>query len=475
MFNKETYIERRNLLKKNMKSGIILITGNSESSTDYTHNTYTFLQDGSFRYYFGIDRPDMFGVIDIDNNIEYIFGYDYTISDIIWVGNQPTLKESAASVGIKNTGSLEDLKNFLSNNKNRKVSFQPQYREKNIITLSELLEKTPKNIKESHSEELCYAIANQRNYKTPEEIEKIEEAVNITRKMQLIAMQTAKVGMKEYEVVASIQKVLLENHSSNSFTTICSIHGETLHNHHYENTLESGRMLLVDCGAKTPSGYCGDMTTTYPVDEKFTPKQAEIYNVLIDAYNHAESILRAGITYKEVHLATCREITKGLKKLGLIIGDVDEAVSNGVHALFMPHGLGHMMGLDVHDMESFGEKIVGYNGEEKSTQFGLASLRLGRILEVGFVFTVEPGIYFIPQLIKKWKDEGINSKYLNFEKINEYLDFGGMRYEGDYIIEKNGSRRLGIQMPKTVEEVEAERAKLTKIRVLHQIIIIFLL
>ena len=463
MFNQDTYINRRNLLKETMKSGIILITGNSESSTDCADNVYTFLQDGSFRYYFGIDRPDMFGVIDVDNNIDYIFGYDYTISDIIWVGNQPTLKESASSVGIENTGSLEELEMFLSQNRDRNLHFQPQYREKNIITLGEWLEKTPQEIKKLHSEELCYAIANQRNYKTPEEVKKIEDAVNITRKMHLAAMQTAKVGMKEYEVVANIQKVVLENHSSNSFTTICSIHGETLHNHHYGNTLESGKMLLVDCGAKTSSGYCGDMTTTYPVDAKFTSKQAEIYNILIDAYDHTESILKSGITYKDVHLATCRKITIGLKELGLIVGDVEEAVKNGVHALFMPHGLGHMMGLDVHDMENFGEVIVGYNGEAKSTQFGLSSLRMGRVLEDGFVFTVEPGIYFIPQLIEKWKSENINSEYLNFDKINEYIDFGGMRYEGDYVIEEGISRRLGMKMPKTIEEVEAERAKAYKI------------
>jgi len=218
-------------------------------------------------------------------------------------------------------------------------------------------------------------------------------------------------------------------------------------------------MILLDCGAKSISGYCGDMTTTFPVDPKFTPKQATIYNILIDAFNHAESILKAGITYKEVHLATCYNIAKGLKGLGLIKGDLDEVIKNGAHALFMPHGLGHMLGMDVHDMENFGEVIVGYNGQPKSTQFGLSSLRLGRVLEDGFVFTLEPGIYFIPELIKKWKNEGINSKFLNFEIIEEYLNFGGMRYEGDYVIENGISRRMGLKMPKTIEEVEIERAK----------------
>jgi Xaa-Pro aminopeptidase len=275
-------------------------------------------------------------------------------------------------------------------------------------------------------------------------------------------MQTAKPGMKEYEVVAKIQETALENDSVVSFPIICTINGQTLHNNYYGNTLESGRMLLTDCGAKTSTGYCGDMTSTFPVDEKFTPKQAEIYNILIDAYNHAESILEVGITYKDVHLATCKKITEGLQKLGLMIGDLDKSVKNGAHALFMPHGLGHMMGLDIHDMENYGEVIVGYGGEAKSTQFGLASLRMGRTLENGFVFTVEPGIYFIPQLIKKWKDEGINKEFLNFEKIEEYLDFGGVRHEGDYVIENGKARRLGMKMPKTIEEIEIERAKAYK-------------
>jgi len=463
MFNKETFIQRRkklrNEFKKFKKSGLILITGNSEASMDYLDNTYDFKQDSTFRYYFGIDRADMFGLIDLTNDKDYIFGYDYTIDDIVWMGPQESLRDEATNFGIKNTGSYEDLKVFIKYNNDKEVYYQPQYRGENIITLGELLNKTNDEIKDGSSKELCYAIANQRNYKSPEEIIEIEKAVNVTRDMHLRAMRTAKKGMKEYEVTANIQEVVLKNHCTNSFPTICSTNGQTLHNHYHGNTLESGKMLLIDSGAKSNSGYCGDMTTTFPVDEKFTPKQAEVYNILIDAYNHTESILRAGITYKEVHLSTCYKIIEGLKSLGLIKGDLDKAIENGVQALFMPHGLGHMMGMDVHDMENFTEVIVGYNGEEKSTQFGLASLRLGRVLEDGFVFTVEPGIYFIPELIKKWKDEKINSEFLNFEKIEEYLDFGGIRYEGDYVIEDGKGRRLGLKMPKTVKEVEAERAK----------------
>jgi len=462
MFTKETYIERRKKLMETMESGIILIPGNGDASMDYLANTYHFIQDSTFRYYFGLDRADMFGVIDIDNNKEYLFGYDYTITDIVWRGPQPTLREEADSIGIKNIGSFEDLKKFIGGKLDSDIHFHPQYRGKNMIILGELLGKTPKEIESGHSEKLSYAVANQRNYKSAEEIIEIEKAVNITRAMHLKAMQTAKPEMKEYEIVAELQKTAIENHSVVSFPIICTINGQTLHNNYYGNTLKSGRMLLTDCGAKTSSGYCGDMTSTFPVDEKFTPKQAEIYNILIDAYDHAESILKVGITYKDVHLATCKKIAEGLKGLGLIVGDIEEVIKNGAHALFMPHGLGHMMGLDIHDMENYGEVIVGYNGEAKSTQFGLASLRMGRTLENGFVFTVEPGIYFIPQLIKKWKDEGINKEFLNFEKIEEYLDFGGVRHEGDYVIEDGKPRRLGMKMPKTIEEIETERAKAYK-------------
>jgi Xaa-Pro aminopeptidase len=459
MFNKETYIERRQKLSDSMKSGIILIPGNGEASMDYLANTYHFVQDATFRYFFGINRADMFGVIDIDNNKEYLFGYDYTISDIIWRGSQPTLREEANSIGVNNIGSLDELRSFIEKNLDREIHYHPQYRGKNMIFLSELLRKSPKEVENGHSEKLSYAVTNLRNYKTSEEIEAIEEAVNVTRAMHLRAMQVAKPGMSEFEVMAEIQKTALEHNSHTSFPIICTINGQTLHNNYYGNKLESGRLLLTDCGAKTTSGYCGDMTSTFPVDEKFTEKQKKIYNILIDAYNHAESILRPGVTFKEVHLETCKKIADGLKNLGLLVGDIDEIVDNGAHALFMPHGLGHMMGLDIHDMENYGEVIVGYNGEAKSTQFGLSALRLGRTLEEGFVFTVEPGIYFIPQLVEKWKKEGINSQYLNFDKIEEYLDFGGVRHEGDYVIENGKARRLGMKMPKTIEEVEAERAK----------------
>jgi Xaa-Pro aminopeptidase len=463
MFSKETYIERRKKLKETMKSGIILITGNGESSTDYLHNTYHFVQDGTFRYYFGIDRADMFGVIDLDNDKEYIFGYDYTIDDVIWMGVQPSLEVEASNFGINNTGSYNDLKSFLATNSYREIHYQPQYRGDNIINLSELLGTTPNEIKNGSSDKLCYAVDNQRNYKTPEEITELENAINVTRAMHLEAMQTARADMKEYEVVANVEGTTLGNQCTTSFPTICSTNGQTLHNHYHGNTLVSGRMLLLDCGAKNTAGYCGDMTTTFPVDPKFTPKQAEIYNILITAFDHAESILKVGRSYKDIHLETCTKIAEGLKTLGFIVGDVDEAVKNGVHALFMPHGLGHMLGLEVHDMENFGEVIVGYNGEAKSTQFGLSALRMGRILEDGFVFTVEPGIYFIPDLIKKWKNERTNSEFLNFDKIEEYLDFGGMRYEGDYVMENGNARRLGMKMPKTIEEIELERAKAYKL------------
>jgi len=244
-----------------------------------------------------------------------------------------------------------------------------------------------------------------------------------------------------------------------SFPTISTINGQILHNEHYANELISGRMMLVDCGAKIESGYCGDMTTSYPVDKKFNERQRDLYNILINAYNHGETAMKAGTLYKDVHLEVATKLAEGLRAKNILKGRVEDIVANGAHALFMPHGLGHMIGLDVHDMENIGEKIVGYGNEKRSTQFGLSALRMGRELENGFTFTMEPGIYFIPELIKKWHKEGVNSNFINFDEVEKYLDFGGMRYEGDYVIENGKGRRLGKKMPKSVEEVECERAK----------------
>jgi len=461
MFGKDIYIERRRKLKESVKEGVVLICGNDESPMNYADNCFQFTQDSTFLYFYGIDRAGLFGLIDLDNDKEYIFGTDFTIDDTVWMGPLSFLNEEALKCGIENTGEISDLTALLAEAKSagRSIHYTHQYRHLNIINLSKWLDVSVDEVNEDISEELTYAVTALRNVKSEEEITELHKATNVTRAMHLAAMKYAKAGMKEYEVAAKITQVAKSYNATHSFFTICTRNGQTLHNHNHSNTLQEGDLLLIDCGARLDNGYCGDMTTTVPVSGKFTEKQGDMYSLLIKMYDSAEALLKPGITFKEVHLEVCRTLAAGMVERGLMKGDIKDIVASGAHALFMPHGLGHMIGLDVHDMENFGEKIVGYNGEEKSTQFGLKSLRLGRTLETGFAFTVEPGIYFIPELIEKWKTEGTNSAFLNFDKIEEYLDFGGMRYEGDYVITEDSFTRLGDKMPKYSNEIEKIRGE----------------
>jgi len=450
-FNKETYINRRKHLIQNIKNGIIILCGNDLVPMNYASNTFHFVQDATFLYYFGINKEGYIGIIDIDNHKEYLYGPNPTIEDIIWEGDLPSLDSIAEEIGVENTINYKDLFHLLKDNQ---VHYINQHSPSSKMKLAELLSENPYKINEKSSYTLMEIIANQRNQKSAEEIEIMEQEARIGKAMHMKALEIAKVGMKEYEVEAEIRKVALENNSQLSFPSIVTINGQILHNPNYNGTLEEGKLLLVDAGSRGAHGYCSDMTSTIPVGGKFSAKQKDMYELLIEMYEKAESLIKPKITYKEVHLEVCKVLTKGMIKRGLMTGAVDEIVKNGAHALFMPHGLGHMIGLDVHDMENFGEELVGYGGEDKSTQFGLSSLRLGRTLEEGFVFTVEPGIYFIPELIKKWKNENKFMEFINYEKVEEYIEFGGMRYEGDYVITSNGARLLGGYRPRYAHEIE---------------------
>lgn len=450
-FTKETYINRRKVLAQNIKNGVILLCGNDLVPMNYASNTYHFVQDATFLYYFGINKEGFIGIIDIDNGKEYLHGPNPSIEDIIWEGDLPSLTSTAEKIGIENTIEFDEIRNLL---KDAKVHYINQYSPSSKMKLADLLNENPYKINENSSYSLMEAIANQRNTKFPEEIEIMEQEAKVGKAMHMKALEIAKVGMKEYEVEAEIRKVALENNSQLSFPSIVTINGQILHNPNYNGTLEDGKLLLVDAGSRGNHGYCSDLTSTIPVNGKFTPKQKDMYELLIEMYEKAESLIKPRITYKEIHLEVCKVLAKGMIKRGLMTGDADDIVKNGVHALFMPHGLGHMIGLDVHDMENFGEELVGYEGEAKSTQFGLSSLRLGRTLEEGFVFTVEPGIYFIPQLISKWKNENKFSEFIIYEKVEEYLDFGGMRYEGDYVVTSDGARLLGGYRPRYAHEIE---------------------
>lgn len=457
MFDKNIYISRREKLKELVGNGLILIMGNSELPMSYPDNAYNFIQDSSFLYYFGLNSPDLVGVIDIDNNKDYIFGKEFTIDDIIWMGQQQTFKERAAEVGIENFVELEELEKTLKNAKDKGqfIHFTNQYRLENSLKISKLLDLNLDDVNRKFSKKLVTEIIKMRELKKDYEVLELEKATNATREMHLTAMKNVKPEMKGYELVALLEAAAKKHNATTSFHTICTTNGQILHNHFHGNTLKEGDIVLLDCGARLENGYCGDMTTVFPVSGKFDSRQKDIYSLLIEMFNRAEECTKPKVTNSYVHLEVCKTLAKGLVERGIMEGDVEEIVSAGAHALFFPHGLGHMIGLDVHDMENFGEDNVGYDDTTKrATQFGLKSLRMGKELKPGHVLTIEPGIYFIPELIERWERENKFKEYINYEEVKKYLDFGGMRYEGDFLITENGNRRLGDKMPKYDYEVE---------------------
>ncbi len=426
---------------------------------NYKDNPYHFRQDSSFSYYFGLNTAGLCGIIDVDSGDEYIFGNDSTIDDVIWMGVSPTIKELSLKVGVAKTGSLNDLDVFILQNfkQDRQIHFLPSYRAEHDVKISKWLKMNPCQVRDAASLELTLAVISQRNYKTEEEVREIEKGVNISLGMHVEAMKMTRPGMKEAEVAAAVEAIALANEGHVSFPVIATINGQTLHNHYHGNTIRKGDLFLLDCGAETPLYYAGDLSSTFPVDKKFTTEQKEIYQVSLDAHNFAISLLKPGRSFKEVHLTTAKKMVEGLSALGFMKGNPDDAVAVGAHALFFPCGLGHMMGLDIHDMEGLGEQYVGYDNEPKSTQFGLKSLRLGRKLEPGFVLTIEPGIYFIPELIDLWKSENKFKEFLNYNKIEAYRNFGGCRNEEDFLITEDGYQLLGKPKPKAISDVEALR------------------
>jgi len=434
--------------------------GNQESPMNYQDNIYPFRQDSNFLYFLGIDKPDLAAVIDIDAGETTLYGDDLTIDSIIWMGPHTSMKELAARSGVKKNGAYSELEGTLKKalKEKRKIHFLPPYRAENKFLFSEWLGIPYQKLKEEASVDLIKAVVKQAVNKSAEEVAEIEKAVNVTGILHTSIMKAAKAGMKETELVGLVEGIARSSDGRLSYPAIVSINGQTLHNHYYGNTLKEGQLLLADVGFETSMHYAGDITRTTPVSKTFTQKQKDIYNIVLEAEVKAIGALKPGTPYKEIHLLAAIIVMEGLKSLGLMKGNTEEAVAQGAHALFFPHGLGHMMGLDVHDMEDLGEHYVGYNDEiERSTQFGLAYLRLGRPLQPGFVLTVEPGIYFIPELIDLWKSEGKFTDFINYEKVESYKDFGGIRIEDNVLITEDSYRILGDPIPKTVEEVEALR------------------
>ena len=458
MFETSVYKNRRARLKEKVKSGLVLILGNGEAPANYTDNTYKFRQDSSFLYFFGLNQPGFAGVIDIDSGDEYLFGNDVDMDDIIWMGPQPSVKDMAARVGVSKTAPFARLADCMKTaiSQGRRIHFLPPYRFRNMLLLEELLGIRPALVKNYASLELIKAVVDLRSVKEPCEIEEITKACNIGYEMHTAAMRNCKPGVKEQYIAGLIEGIAASYGSLVSFPVILSQNGETLHNHDHSQILQEGRMMLTDAGAEEVSHYCSDFTRTVPVGGKFLTRQKEVYNIVLAANNKAIEIAKPGVTYQYVHLEVCKVLAQGLKDLGLMKGDVNEAVAAGAHALFMPHGLGHMMGLDVHDMEDLGQIYVGYDDETRPIdQFGTSSLRMGRRLQEGFVITDEPGCYFIPALIDQWRAQGMHKEFLNYDKIETFKDFGGIRLEDDILIIPGGSRFLGDKRtPITVEEVE---------------------
>ncbi len=464
MFSKETYIRRRRQLAERIsRGGIILLPANSEAPANYPNNTYHFRQDSTFLYFFGLQQPDYVGIIDVDSGETTLYGDDVTMDDIIWMGPQPSVSAQAAEVGITSTAPLAALPEVLTKaiRCGRPVHFLPPYRAERTLRIARWLGLNPESVAAHISIELALAVVSLRESKDSDEIAELERAAAIGYEMHTTAMSLCRPGRVEREIAGAIEGVALSRGAGVSFPSIVSQHGETLHNHNYSGILEAGRLLLVDAGAETTMNYCSDYTRTIPVSGRFTTRQKEVYNIVLAANARAFELSRPDTFYKDIHLEAARVLTRGLKDLGLMRGDIDEAVAAGAYSLFMPHGIGHSMGLDVHDMEDIGEKYVGYDLEtQRSTELGLSSLRIGRRLRTGFVMTVEPGIYFIPAYIAKWKKEGICTPFINFDKAEEYIGFGGIRIEDNILITPDGNRMLGQhRAPATVEEIETWMAE----------------
>jgi Xaa-Pro aminopeptidase len=460
MFNKEVYVERRNELKKLMESGVVVLFGNNEAPNNYPNNAYyPFRQDSSFLYYFGQNRDGLVGVIDVDNNRETLIGDDIDIEDIVWYGSVDSVADMAAQVGVAHSAPMSELKKICDDAraKGRTIHFLPPYRHDTMIQLMDLLGIHPSQQRKECSHKLRMAVIEMRSVKEDQEIEELERAAAIGYQMHTTAMRLIKPGVTEKYIGGQINGIAHSYGAHESFGTIFSQHGEIMHGAPSLAKLEAGRLVLCDCGAETVNNYCSDNTRTMPVNGKYTQRQREIYDIVVECHDYALQLSKPGMKYMDVHMGVCRLMTERLKELGLMRGDVDEAVAAGAHAMFLPHGLGHMMGMDVHDMEGLDQIYVGFDEETRPNleQFGTNCLRMGRRLQKGFVVTDEPGIYFIPALIDDWRRSGHCAEWLNFDLLETYKDFGGIRIEDDILITDDGCRFLGKdRIPYHAKDVE---------------------
>ncbi len=463
LFEKQVYIDRRNNLKEHFGSdGLIILMGNEDSSMNYRDNCYPFRQDSSFLYYFGLDVASLTAVMDTDTGEEFIFGNELTIDDIVWTGTLPTVSEMAAMVGVSQTKPTNSITHYIHKaiTDGRKIHILPPYRPENKIKLSTWLNVSLNDLADHVSVKLIKAVVGQRLIKSAVEVAEIEKAVSTSVDMELAVIKYARPGIKEYELVAKALEVAAAADSHLGYPAIITTYGQTLHTHYYGNTLQEGRMVLSDIGAENAMHYGGDLTRTFPVGKKFTQRQKELYEVVLNSMDHAVSLLQPGTRYKDIHLSACTKLAEGLIQAGLMKGNADDAVAAGAHTMFFQCGLGHMLGMDTHDMEDLGEQYVGYTDalQKEKEIFGLKSLRLGRELQSGFVLTVEPGIYIIPELIDRWQAEKKYTDFINYDVLNTYRDFGGIRIEDNFLITDSGSQLLGKYLPKSLQEIEDLKA-----------------
>ena len=459
MFSAKTYTARRETLRTKIGSGIILLPGNPLSPNNYPNNAYYFRQDSSFRYYFGLNTPDLVGLIDADSGEEALYGDDLTVEDIIWTGPQPSLHDMAAEVGVHATFPLAELQGRLRRAiaLGRKIHYLPPYRGETKLQLSALLGIKPELLHDYKSVDLMFAVAEMREKKSAEEIEALERAFPLGYDMHLTAMKMCRPGVIEREIAGAIEGIAKSRGQGVSFPSIVSQHGETLHNLNADGVLEEGRLLLCDAGAESLEGYCSDHTRTYPVSGKFDARQREIYEIVLAAHDHVARSVKPHMMYTEIHNAAYLTLAEGLVAIGLLKGSPADAVASGAMTMLMPHGLGHGLGMDVHDCEAMGERSFDFSSiRERAARSATCVYRAAWRVEPGTVMSDEPGLYFIPALIDKCRAEGLYKGIVDYDRLDAYRDFGGIRIEDDLLVTESGCRILGDRkIPITVDELEA--------------------
>jgi Xaa-Pro aminopeptidase len=454
--NATTYRERRQALREAIPGGAILLLGNSEAPRNYVDNPYPFRQDSHFLYYAGTSYAQLALLLEPDGRVS-MYGPPEDPDDLVWFGPQPSLEDHGREAGVDRVDTLDALRERLQSldTVDGRVHFLPPYRHQRRLALADLLGADPRSVDAGVSQDLLKTVIDQRNFKSEDEVAEVEDALAVTAAMYRAAMGATRAGRTEAEIAAVLQQAALASNRQLAFIPIVTVHGEVLHNHSYGNTLSDGDVLVIDSGSESPRFYASDITRSWPVSGRFSSEQRAVYEIVLAAQQAAIAMASPSTTNREVHLCAARTITEGLREMGLMQGDVDDAVAEGAHALFFPHGIGHMLGLDVHDMEDLGDEVGYPGGEARSEQFGLSLLRMVRRLEPGFVITVEPGVYFIPALIDRWRAEKLHSEFIRYDRLDSFMEFGGIRIEDNVLITEDGSRVLGPGIPKTVDEVEA--------------------